>query len=116
MVMLYKLFSSKVRIELLSTFFLHPEKSFYLREVERITGEDYKNVSTELRNLESIGRLTISKAGNLKYFHVNPGFLIYSELKSIFFKVRGAPALLKQVLSDDKDIEYAFIYGFFAGG
>ena len=114
--MLHKLFSSKVRIELLSTFFLHPEKSFYLRELERITGEDYKNISTELRNLESIGLLTSSKSGNLKYFHVNPGFFIYSELKSIFFKIRGAPALLKQVLSDDKDIEYAFIYGSFAGG
>lgn len=114
--MLHKLFSSKVRIELLSTFFLHPEKSFYLRELERITGEDYKNVSTELKNLESIGLLTSSNSGNLKYFHVNPGFLIYSELKSIFFKIRGAPALLKQVLSDDKDIECAFIYGSFAGG
>jgi predicted nucleotidyltransferase len=112
--MLHKLFSSKVRIELLNTFFLHPEKSFYLRELERITGEDYKNVSTELKTLESIGLLTSSKSGNLKYFHVNPGFLIYSELKSIFFKVRGAPGLLKQVLSDSPDIEYAFIYGSFA--
>lgn len=114
--MLHKLFSSKVRIELLNTFFLHPGKSFYLRELERITGEDYKNVSTELKNLESIGLLTSSKSGNLKYFHVNPGFLIYSELKSIFFKVRGAPGLLKQVLSDNLDIKYAFIYGSFAAG
>jgi predicted nucleotidyltransferase len=116
MAMLHKLFSSKVRIALLSTFFLHPEKSFYLRELERITGEDYKNISTELRNLESIGLLTSTKSGNLKYFHLNPGFLIYSELKSIFFKVRGAPGLLKQVLSDLNDIECAFIYGSFAAG
>jgi len=116
MAMLHKLFFSKVRIELLNTFFLHPEKSFYLRELERITGEDYKNVSTELKNLESIGLLTSSKSGNLKYFHVNPEFLIYSELKSIFFKVRGAPGLLKQILSDRTDIEYAFIYGSFAVG
>ena len=115
-VMLHKLFSSKVRIELLNTFFLHPEKSFYLRELERITGEDYKNISNELKNLESIGLLTSSKSGNLKYFSINPGFLIYSELKSIFFKVRGAPSLLKQVLSERTDIEYAFIYGSFAAG
>lgn len=116
MAMLHKLFSSKVRIELLNTFFLHPEQSFYLRELERITGEDYKNVSTELKNLESIGLLTSSKSGNLKYFHVNSEFLIYPELKSIFFKVKGAPGLLKQVLSDRPDIEYAFIYGSFAAG
>ena len=116
MAMLHKLFSSKVRIELLNTFFLHPEKSFYLRELERITGEDYKNVSTELKNLESIRLLISRKSGNLKYFHVNPEFLIYSELKSIFFKIRGAPALLKHVLSDDKNVEYALIYGSFAAG
>jgi predicted nucleotidyltransferase len=116
MAMLHKLFSSKVRIELLNTFFLHPEKSFYLRELERITGEDYKNVSTELKNLESLGFLTSRKSGNLKYFQVNRGFLIYPELKSIFFKVRGAPGLLKQVLSKGPEIEYAFIYGSFAAG
>ena len=116
MAMLHKLFSSKVRIELLNTFFLHPEKSFYLRELERITGEDYKNVSTELKNLESLGLLTSRKSGNLKYFQVNRGFLIYPELKSIFFKVRGAPGLLKQVLSKGPEIEHAFIYGSFAAG
>ncbi len=36
--MLQKLFSSKGRIELLNTFILHPEKSFYLRELERVRG------------------------------------------------------------------------------
>jgi len=103
--MLHKLFYSKVRIELLIAFFLHPEKSFYLRELERITGEDYKNVSTELRSLESIGLLTSGKSGNLKYFQLNPVFLIYPELKSFFFNVRGVPGLLKQVLSSRNDSE-----------
>ncbi|MBU2054050.1 MAG: nucleotidyltransferase domain-containing protein [Proteobacteria bacterium] len=114
--MLHKLFTSRVRVELLNTFFLHPEQSFYLRELERITGEDYKNISTELRNLESIGLLASSRSGNLKYFRLNQGFLLYSELKSVFFKIKGAPGLLKQVLSGSKDIEYAFIYGSFASG
>jgi len=116
MTMLHKLFTSRVRVELLNTFFQHPEQSFYLRELERITGEDYKNISTELRNLESIGLLASSRSGNLKYFRLNQGFLLYSELKSVFFKIKGAPGLLKQVLSGSKDIEYAFIYGSFASG
>lgn len=45
-----------------------------------------------------------------------PGFLLYPELKSIFFKVRGAPGLLKQALSDVDEIAFAFIYGSFAAG
>ena len=101
--MLHKLFSSKVRVELLSTFFLHPERSFYLRELERITGEDYKNISTELKNLEAIGLLTSTKVGNLKYFRPNQAFLFFTELKSIFLKFRGAAGLLKQVLTGIKE-------------
>ncbi len=116
MAMLHKLFSSKVRVELLSTFFLHPERSFYLRELERITGEDYKNISTELKNLETIGLLTSTKVGNLKYFRPNHAFLFFTELKSIFLKFRGAAGLLNQVLTGVKGIEYAFIYGSFATG
>ena len=45
--MLHKLFSSKVRIELLNTFFLHPEKSFYLRELE---GSPERTIRTSAPN------------------------------------------------------------------
>jgi len=69
-----------------------------------------------LKNLESLGLLTSNRSGSLKYFCINPGFIIYPELKTIFFKVRGTPGLLKQILSDNQDIEYAFIYGSFAAG
>jgi len=115
-VVLQKLFSSKVRVSLLNTFFLHPEGSIYLRELERITGEDYKSISNELRNLEGIGLLHSNKSGNMKYFRLNPEFLFFNELKSIFFKAMGAAALLKQVLSDIEGIEFAFIYGSYASG
>jgi len=45
--MLQKLFSSRVRVEILSVFLMNPERELYVREVERLTGEDYKNVSME---------------------------------------------------------------------
>lgn len=114
--MLRKLFSSKVRIELLSEFFLNPERELYVREIARITGEDYKNVSIELRNLEEIGLLCSQKEGNLKYFGLNKEFLIYEELKSIFLKTRGAVGVIKDIFSKQKNIDYAFIYGSFASG
>jgi predicted nucleotidyltransferase len=114
--MLQALFTSKVRIELLSTFFLHDERDFYVRELERITGEDYKNITLELRNLESIGLLHSRKEGNLKYYSLNKGFLLYEEVKSIIAKTRGVAPTLKKVLSEQKDIEFAFIYGSLASG
>ena len=114
--MLQALFTSKVRIQLLSTFFLRDERDFYVRELERITGEDYKNITLELRNLEGIGLLYSRKEGNLKYYGLNKEFILYGELKSIIAKTRGAAPTLRAVLSKQKDIDFAFIYGSFASG
>lgn len=114
--MLQSLFTSKVRIELLSAFFLHRGRDFYIRELERITGEDYKNINLELRNLEEIGLLCSRKEGNLKYYGVNKGFLLYEELRSIFLKTKGVVSILKKVLSKEKDIDFAFLYGSLASG
>ena len=114
--MLQKLFSSKVRVELLGAFFLHPDKAFYIREVERITGEDHRNVSRELQNLEGIGLLISYRQGNLRYFHLNRQFVLYNELRSMYLKTRGVAAVLKETLTRIDDIEISFIYGSFAAG
>ena len=114
--MLQKLFSSRVRVEILSTFLMNPERELYVREVARLTGEDYKNVSMELRNLEGIGLLSSRNEGNLKYFSLNKAFVIYEELKSIFMKTKGAVGILREAVSTKRDIDYAFIYGSFATG
>lgn len=114
--MLTGLFTSKVRIEILSTFFLNQDKDFYVRELTRITGADYKNINVELRNLENIGLLSSRKQGNLKYYSLNKEFLIYDELKSILIKTRGAVPVINNVLSNMKGIQFAFIYGSMATG
>jgi len=114
--MLQKLFSSRVRVEVLSVFLMNPERELYVREVERLTGEDYKNVSMELRNLKEIGLLSSRNEGNLKYFSLNKEFVIYEELKSIFMKTKGAVGILREAVSTKRHIDYAFIYGSFATG
>ena len=114
--MLQKLFSSRVRVEILSVFLMNPERELYVREVERLTGEDYKNVSMELRNLKGIGLLSSRNEGNLKYFSLNKEFVIYEELKSIFMKTKGAVGILRDAVSTKRHIDYAFIYGSFATG
>ena len=114
--MLIRLFSSKVRIELLNAFLAFSEKDFYLRELARITGEDYKNISRELKNLEKLELVNSRRDGNRKYFHLNKSFFLYHELKSIFLKTKWAVGLLKDALSELKGIKTAFLYGSFASG
>jgi len=114
--MLLNIFSSNVRVELLSVFFLNPEREIYVREAERIIGHDRQNVIRELRNLEGIGLLYSRRQGNLKYYGLNRSFIIFDELKSIFMKTRGVVSVITQSLSGMPDIDYAFIYGSYANG
>jgi len=114
--MLQNLFSSGVRIELLDAFFLKSDKDLYPRELERITGEDYKSISRELKNLEHSGLLISRRQGNLKYYRLNKGFLLYAELRSIFMKTRGVVSLLKNALDGISHIDFALIYGSVAAG
>lgn len=114
--MLLNIFSSNVRVELLSILFLNPEREVYVREAERLTGYNRQNVIRELRNLEGIGLLYSRRQGNLKYYGLNRSFIIFEELKSIFMKTRGVVSVITHVLSEVPGIDYAFIYGSYANG
>ena len=108
--MLVKLFTSKLRVEILALFFSRPEESLYLGEIGKLTGEDRGNISRELRNLEAIGLLVSRKEGYLKYYSLNRDFLLYDELRSMIQKTRGAVGTIKEALSSEKKIDFAFIY------
>ncbi len=114
--MLVKLFTSKLRVEILALFLSRSEEALYLGEIVKLTGADRGNISRELRNLEGIGLLISRKQGNLKYYSLNRDFLLYDELKSIILKTRGAVGMLKKALSKVKNIDCAFIYGSIASG
>ncbi len=114
--MLKKLFSSKVRVDLLGLFFGRPDEEFYVREIEKILGEDAGNISRELKNLEGIGLLLSRKQGNLKYYLLDRKFPLYEELRSILLKTKGAAGVLRNALSGLKGVELAFIYGSVAAG
>lgn len=111
-----RLFSSKIRTKLLDAFLSLPKARFYIRELERKINEEAKNISRELKNLESIGLLTSETQGNQKFYSVNEDFFLYSELKGIIIKTTGVLGLLKEALKKLKGIKAAFIYGSYATG
>lgn len=112
--MLENLFSSKNRVKILELFLLNSDNKYFLREIARLTKCDFQNIHREIKKLEDIGLLISSKEGNLKYYSVNKKFIMFPELKNIFFKILGADGLLKEKLRELKNIKYAFIYGSYA--
>ena len=111
-----RLFSSKIRTKLLDAFLSLPKARFYIRELERKINEEAKNISRELKNLESLGLLISESKGNQKFYSVNEDFFLFSELKGIIFKTTGVLGLLKDALAKLKGIEVAFIYGSYVTG
>ena len=114
--MLELLIPSQTRIKLLTLFLLNPGREYYIREIERTTGENYAAIHGELKNLESLGLLSRMRKGNQVFFSVNQDFFLYRELQQIFMKTEGVGRVLREQLGDMQGISCTFIYGSFAAG
>ena len=85
-VVLKALFSSQTRVKLLSTFLLHPEQEYFIRELTRLLGEQINSIRRELENLRRIGLVRSRHKNRKKYYHVDATFPFYAELRGIFGK------------------------------
>lgn len=79
-----KLFGSKTRAKLLQLFFANPNKSFYVREMTRVIGEQINSVRRELTNLESIGIIKSDTYDNKIYYSANKKHAFTRPLVDIF--------------------------------
>lgn len=66
-----KLFGSKTRAKLLDLFFSDVNKSYYVREITRVIGEQINSVRRELINLEGIGIVKNETYDNKIYYSAN---------------------------------------------
>ena len=114
--MLERLIPSKTRVKLLTLFLLNPEREIYLREAQRMTGENLNAVRRELTNLEEIGLLTSTRRGNARYYVVNRDFPIYNELTAIILKTEGVAKVVREHLAGVGGVDTVFIFGSFASG
>ncbi|KUG05520.1 hypothetical protein ASZ90_017053 [hydrocarbon metagenome] len=114
--MLELLIPSRTRVKLLTLFLLNPGKEYYIREIERMTDENYAAIHSELTNLESLGLLTRQRRGKQIYFSVNQDFFLYHDLQQIVLKTEGASRTLRDQLLDLQGITCLFIFGSFAAG
>ena len=75
------LFSSQTRVKLLSTFLLHPESEYFIRELTRLLGEQINSIRRELENLRRIGLVKARHRNRKKYYKVDTEFSLYQDLR-----------------------------------
>ncbi len=138
--MLEQLFGSRTRIKLLKIFFGEPDKSFFIRELCRKSGERLNSIRRELANLQKMGVVRLledeengggvegangkkkkekgkKKDADLrKYFVIDHGFALFSELKNLILKSQLA---IKKDLAEEiqraGNIKLLLLTGFFVG-
>jgi len=109
--MLEHLITSKAKRKLLVLFCLNPERRFYARELERLTGEPINAIRRGLAALEKAGLLKSTREGNIKYYMVDRASPIFPELKRIVLMTAGIGERLRAEFADRDSIKLAFIYG-----
>jgi len=111
------LFFGSYRRQVLGLLLLHPDESFHLREIARITATQPGTLRRELQQLTDTGVLMQERVGNLVRYKADPACPIYEELRGILKKTAGVADALREALSPLGDrVTAAFVYGSVAGG
>lgn len=109
--MLKYFITSKAKRSLLKLFLTTPERTFYIREIARLTGEPLNAVRRELEYLERAGLIASHRKGNQKHYSVVKEFPLLPELKKIIYTTIGLGDYLTNKFEGTKKVELAFIYG-----
>jgi predicted nucleotidyltransferase len=111
------LFFGAYRRQVLALLLLHPDESFHLRELARVTNTQPGTLRRELAQLADAGVLSRERIGNLVRYKASIDCPIYDELRGILKKTAGVADILRDSLAPLADkIDVAFVYGSVASG
>ena len=107
----------KTRRAVLSLLFSHPDESYFLRQLARLTGVGMGALQRELKALSEAGIISARAQGRQSFFQADPKCPIFSELKGLILKTTGAADVLRAALATmASDIKVAFVFGSMARG
>lgn len=96
---------------------LHPETSYHVRELARLTGTTPGTLHKELSRLAEVGLLQREKLGNQVRYQANRECPVFSELASLFRKTSGLVDVLADALRPLQPApELALVFGSLARG
>jgi predicted nucleotidyltransferase len=105
------------RRRILSLLLLHPDESFYVREIARLTGIPAGSLHRELKLLSDSGMLTRFTLGNQVRFQAERACPLFEDLASVFRKTAGFADVLRETLAPLLGrIRLAFVFGSMAQG
>ena len=103
--------------KVLGLLYAQPDKSFYTKEILRLTGMGVATIKRELDRMLATGIVSMNKIGNQHHYQANPACPIYKELLSIVKKTFGVVDVIKDsLIKIDNEVDFSFVYGSVAKG
>jgi predicted nucleotidyltransferase len=108
---------AEYRSRVLGLLLLHPERTYYLREIARLTGTVPGTLKREMDKLLEVRLLTVKKVGNQNHYQANQECPVYGDLANILRKTSGINDVVMNALLPLSDkLQSAFIFGSVARG
>ena len=108
---------TEYRSRVLGLLLLHPERSYYLREIARLTATVPGTLKREMDKLLEVDLLTVKKEGNQNHYQANRECPIYEDLSNVLRKTSGlSDVLIAALLPLSEKIQSAFVFGSVASG
>lgn len=85
--------------KVLGLLYAQPDKSFYTKEILRLTGMGVATIKRELDRMLATGILTMNKVGNQHHYQANKSCPIYSDLLNIVRKIFAEDNVLQDTLN-----------------
>ena len=115
--MLAALLFGNYRRRVLGLLLLHPEKTYHVREIARLTKTAPGTLHKELTRLAEAGLLSREQVGNQLRYAANRDCPVFEELASILRKTSGlADSVLDALIGLTQQIDVALIFGSVARG
>lgn len=107
----------KARQAVLTTLFEQPERSFFMRELSRMTGIGTGPLQHELAQLVEADLLLREPDGNRTNYRANTANPVFPELRGLLEKTCGMPVVIAKALDPlGAQVTHAAIYGSIARG
>jgi len=108
---------TEYRSRVLGLLLLRPERSYYLREIARLTATVPGTLKREMDKLQEVGLLTVKNVGNQHHYQANLECPIYEDLANVLRKTSGlSDVLMDALLPLSEKIQTAFVFGSLASG
>ena len=107
-----QLFGSRTRVKILNIFLRNPEKTYFVRELSRMTGDFINSIRRELQILQAFGLLVSFHKDGKRYYQANQDFFLFEEITALFSK---AEIFLENQLIDELKSLVSVVYLVFSG-